>query len=156
MQQVPKLIFGDSKHSTVDQAKKMGLGEEWVYGDPMAQELNAIVSPANTVGEMSGGYDLVIRNRLGRQVEQKAMASLADSPMYLGQARVVATQANIPWLIIVPTVVGRLAGQGSGMSPHVTSYRGLEVELGASFHEFDHDRGTAIFSCNHEGRPADL
>ena len=112
MQQVPKLIFGDSKHSTVDQAKKMGLGEEWVYGDPMAQELNAIVSPANTVGEMSGGYDLVIRNRLGRQVEQNAMASLADSPMYLGQARVVATQANIPWLIIVPTVVGRLAGQG--------------------------------------------
>ena len=43
MQQVPKLIFGDSKHSTVDQAQKMGLGEEWVYGDPMAQELNAIV-----------------------------------------------------------------------------------------------------------------
>ena len=74
MQQVPKLIFGDSKHSTVDQAQKMGLGEEWVYGDPMAQELNAIVSPANTVGEMSGGYDLVIRNRLGRQVEQNAMA----------------------------------------------------------------------------------
>lgn len=113
---VPTLIFGDSNRDAVAMAEKMGLGEEWVRGDPMSAGLDAIVSPANTVGEMSGGYDLVIRNRLGRQVEQAVMASLADTPIYLGQSRVIATRAKIPWLIVVPTVVGRLAGTGGNTS----------------------------------------
>ena len=116
MRHIPKLVFGDINREMVSLAEKIGLGEEWVCGDPMSAGLDAIVSPANTVGEMSGGYDLVIRNRLGRQVEQAVMASLADTPLYLGQARAIATQASIPWLIVVPTVVGRLAGTGGNTS----------------------------------------
>jgi len=65
LEQVPILVFGDRDRAIVDEAKSIGLGEDWVYGDPMSVQLDAIVSPANTVGEMSGGYDLVIRNRLG-------------------------------------------------------------------------------------------
>ena len=62
---VPVLVFGDLNRSVVARARRIGLGSDWVEGDPMKSNLDAIVSPANTVGEMSGGYDLVIRNRLG-------------------------------------------------------------------------------------------
>ena len=109
---VPVMVFGDMDASVAAKAEKMGLGEEWVRGDPMkAQNLDAVVSPANTVGEMSGGYDLVIRNKLGMGVQQKAMKSLETSKLYLGQCRVIRTgNGKIPYLMIVPTVVGALRG----------------------------------------------
>jgi len=79
---VPVMVFGDMDASVAAKAEKMGLGEEWVRGDPMkAPNLDAVVSPANTVGEMSGGYDLVIRNKLGMGVQQKAMKSLEKMPL---------------------------------------------------------------------------
>ncbi len=78
--EVPSLIFGDLNPSVVEAAKKMNLGEEWVFGDPMSVPLHAIVSPANTLGEMSGGYDLVIRNKLGASVERRVMQNLAEEP----------------------------------------------------------------------------
>jgi O-acetyl-ADP-ribose deacetylase (regulator of RNase III) len=109
---VPVMVFGDSNASVVAKAEKLGLGEEWVRGDPMkARSLNAVVSPANTVGEMSGGYDLVIRNKLGMQVQERAMKSLEKSKLYLGQCRVIPSgNGRIPYLMIVPTVVGALRG----------------------------------------------
>ena len=109
--QVPILVFGDRNPDVVEQAKKIGLGEEFIQGDPMNAEIDAIVSPANTVGEMSGGYDLVIRNRLGVAVETAVMKSLEKTKIYLGQARVFATgHPSIKSLIVVPTVVGSLVG----------------------------------------------
>tara|TARA_R110002072_G_C7974114_1_gene535140 strand:- start:243 stop:824 length:582 start_codon:yes stop_codon:yes gene_type:complete len=110
---IPELIFGDQNLAVVERARKMGLGCDWVDGDPMKTSLDAIVSPANTVGEMSGGYDLVIRNRLGSGVERTVMASLEQSPLYLGHARALKIESSIiPWIIVVPTVVGKLAGSG--------------------------------------------
>jgi len=114
MKTIPILVFGDKTQSVVDRAKAIGLGEEWVTGDPMNARLDAIVSPANTVADMSGGYDLVIRNRLGTQVEDIARNSVDRTPIFLGQARVVDTKNTlIPHMIIVPTVVGALAGGNS-------------------------------------------
>ena len=94
----------------VETARKLNLGEEWVFGDPMSVALDAVVSPANTIGEMSGGYDLVIRNTLGAAVQKIVMQSLESSPLYLGQARAIKTDLKIPWVIVVPTVVGKGAG----------------------------------------------
>jgi len=109
---VPTMIFGDINLAVVAKAEAIGLGDEWIKGDPMnATNLDAVVSPANTVGEMSGGYDLVIRNRLGATVENIAMKSLAEEKIYLGQCRVVKSgNGIIPNLMIVPTVVGALSG----------------------------------------------
>ena len=110
LKEVPILVFGDRTSSVVDMAKKIGLGEEWVVGDPMNANVNAIVSPANTIGDMSGGYDLVIRNKLGSHVEDLAIESLRHSELPMGGARAIKTQSSIPWMIIVPTVVGSLSG----------------------------------------------
>ena len=109
---VPTMVFGDINLAVVAKAEAIGLGDEWVKGDPMnATNLDAIVSPANTVGEMSGGYDLIIRNKLGMVVEDIAMKSLANEKIYLGQCRVVKSgNGVIPNLMIVPTVVGALRG----------------------------------------------
>jgi len=109
---VPTMVFGDRNLAVVAKAEAIGLGDEWIKGDPMnATNLDAVVSPANTVGEMSGGYDLVIRNRLGATVENIAMKSLAEEKIYLGQCRVVKSgNGIIPNLMIVPTVVGALSG----------------------------------------------
>ena len=109
---VPTMVFGDINLAVVAKAEAIGLGDEWVKGDPMnATNLDAIVSPANTVGEMSGGYDLIIRNKLGMVVEDIAMKSLANEKIYLGQCRVVKSgNGVIPNLMIVPTVVGALSG----------------------------------------------
>ncbi|MDB4542911.1 macro domain-containing protein [bacterium] len=109
---IPVLVFGDINRTVVGKARRLGLGQEWIEGDPMSAGLDAIVSPANTAGEMSGGYDLVIRNRLGNKVEASVMESLKETPIYLGQARALKTGAAIPWIIVVPTVVGKLAGSG--------------------------------------------
>ncbi|EED31267.1 Appr-1-p processing enzyme family protein [gamma proteobacterium NOR5-3] len=110
--EIPTLIFGDSNRSVVENARRVGLGAEWIDGDPMLASPDAIVSPANTVGEMSGGYDLEIRTKLGIGVEKTVMRSLRESPLLLGQARALKTQSKIPWIIVVPTVVGKLAGSG--------------------------------------------
>jgi O-acetyl-ADP-ribose deacetylase (regulator of RNase III) len=112
MTSIPTMIFGDINREVVNKAKKIGLGDEYIMGDPMnAANLDAIVSPANTVGEMSGGYDLIIRNKLGTIVEDIAMKSLAAEKIYLGQCRVVKSgNGIIPNLMIVPTVVGALVG----------------------------------------------
>lgn len=114
--EIPNLVFGDLNPSVVESAKKMNLGEEWVFGDPMSVPLHAIVSPANTLGEMSGGYDLVIRNKLGASVERLVMQNLAEEPILLGQARALETGAKIPWIIVVPTVIGKAAGSSGPTS----------------------------------------
>jgi O-acetyl-ADP-ribose deacetylase (regulator of RNase III) len=126
---IPVLVFGDLNRSVVEKAKQIGLGSDWLEGDPMNSELEAIVSPANTAGEMSGGYDLVIRNRLGAGVEHRVKASIEKSPMYLGQARVLETGSSIPWIIVVPTVVGTLTGSGghSGASALPSKTPGADV-----------------------------
>ena len=110
MKSVPRLVFGDRYADIVEMARKIGLGEEWCDGDPLKAKLDAIVSPANTIGEMSGGYDLVIRNTLGADVETRVMQSLEEAPLYLGQARALETGSYIHWIIVVPTVVAKPAG----------------------------------------------
>jgi len=130
---VPILVFGDRSPYVVETAQKIGLGEEFVNGDPMSTDIDAIVSPANTVGEMSGGYDLVIRNRLGLGVEKHVMASLEQNKIYLGQARTFDTgHPQIKKLIVVPTVVGAMRGGNTSAGTLQTLTPSMDViELGA-------------------------
>jgi O-acetyl-ADP-ribose deacetylase (regulator of RNase III) len=108
---VPDLILGDTKTHIIELAEQMGIGDEWVRGDPMSVNLDAIVSPANTIGEMSGGYDLKIRTYFEKYqkipLQQIVQKSIQDKPMVVGQARAIKVGGTIPWIIIVPTVIGR-------------------------------------------------
>lgn len=130
---VPVLVFGDRSPYIVEKAQKIGLGEEHIHGDPMTADIQAIVSPANTIGDMSGGYDLVIRNRLGIEVEDDVKESLSKFPLYLGQARTIKTHdPKIKRLIVVPTVVGALRGGNTSIGSLQTMTPSMDViERGA-------------------------
>jgi O-acetyl-ADP-ribose deacetylase (regulator of RNase III) len=109
---VPELIIADRKVAAVEHAKKVGLGDKWYPGwDPLAvPDLEAIVSPANTIGEMSGGYDLALRNAYQRQkiaVQPIVQKSLRERELLLGQARALKVGGAVPWLVVVPTVIGK-------------------------------------------------
>ena len=126
--EVPILVFGDRTPYIVERAQKIGLGEEFVNGDPMTTDIDAIVSPANTIGEMSGGYDLVIRNRLGITVEKVIMESLAENKLYLGQARTFDTgNPKIKKIIVVPTVAGAMHGGNTSVGTLQTLTPSLDV-----------------------------
>lgn len=114
---LPILCVADRKSAAVEHAEKLGLGDEWYPGwDPLEiPNIDAIVSPANTLGEMSGGYDLVLRNAYQHQkiaIQPIVQENLRKSPLELGEACAVATGGKIPWLIVVPTVLGKNDAHG--------------------------------------------
>lgn len=109
---LPILCIGDRKSAAVEYAKSCGLGDEWYPGwDPLAiPVLDGIVSPANTIGEMSGGYDLSLRTAYQRQkiaIQPIVQGSIRAEAIHLGEARALRVGGNIPWLIVVPTVIGK-------------------------------------------------
>ena len=109
---LPILCIADRKSAAVDYSKNYGLGDEWYPGwDPLAiSGLDGIVSPANTIGEMSGGYDLALRTAYQRQkiaVQPIVQESIRKEAIHLGEARALHVGGIIPWLIVVPTVVGK-------------------------------------------------
>ena len=118
----PTLVFGDTKRAVVQKAEEMSLGDEFVAGDPLTRKLDAIVSPANTIGEMSGGYDLVIRNFYANQkidVQSKIQQNLLKRPIKLGEARAIKIGGRVPWLIVVPTVLGKVGAGFKSTTPSV-------------------------------------
>ena len=109
---LPILCIGDRKFAAVEYAKNCGLGDEWYPGwDPLAiPTLDGIVSPANTIGEMSGGYDLSLRTAYQRQkiaIQPIVQQSIREKTIHLGEARALYVGGSIPWLIVVPTVIGK-------------------------------------------------
>ena len=81
-----------------------------LQGSMLEQHVSAWVSPTNARGSMDGGLDLVIKNRLGVQVEgrlQQEIGRLYQGIMPVGHATCVPTDRNLPrYLISTPTMVG--------------------------------------------------
>jgi O-acetyl-ADP-ribose deacetylase (regulator of RNase III) len=68
----------------------------------------AVVSPANSYGEMGGGVDLVYRTHFGRDIERRVQAKIREvfgNYLPIGEAVLVETgSAGIPHLISAPTM----------------------------------------------------
>lgn len=74
-------------------------------GNPLAFEIDAVVSPANTAGIMNGGFDAVLRDFFGTTLEYRVRMSIKENPLSVGQAKAIQTTHNkIKWLIVAPTV----------------------------------------------------
>ncbi|MDA9224711.1 hypothetical protein N9P17_07385 [Tateyamaria sp.] len=115
---LPILCLADRKSAAIEYAESQGLADEWYPGwDPLAiPELDGIISPANTIGEMSGGYDLALRTAYQRQkiaIQPIVQNSIRNKPIHLGEARAIQVGGQIPWLLVVPTVVGKNDTHGS-------------------------------------------
>ncbi|WP_444936418.1 macro domain-containing protein [Microbulbifer sp. JMSA004] len=79
-----------------------------IEGDFFSKSADAMVSPANSFGIMDGGLDLLIRDRLGFQVEDRVQARIKSDfhgEFPIGSAVLVPTShENWPYLISAPTM----------------------------------------------------
>lgn len=77
-------------------------------GDFFSLETDCVVSPANSFGYMDGGLDLVILEKLGRQVQEKLQKQIQENyfgELLVGQAELVKTDnLKIPYCISAPTM----------------------------------------------------
>lgn len=100
-----KVIIADHNNQVVKALNNYDPTFEWYEGNPLAFEIDAVVSPANTAGIMNGGFDAVLRNFFGTTLEYRVRMSLKEIPLSVGEARAIQTAHNkINWLIVAPTV----------------------------------------------------
>ena len=79
-----------------------------VEGSIVQVARGAVVSPANSYGEMGGGVDLVYRNHFGREIERRVQAKIQQTfgnYLPIGEPVLVETGSTvIPHLITAPTM----------------------------------------------------
>ena len=100
-----KVIVADQNKRVLQALKDYDPTFEWHLGNPLAFEIDAVVSPANTGGIMNGGYDAALRRYFGNALEYRVRMSIKEAPIYVGEARAIQTvDPKVKWLIIAPTV----------------------------------------------------
>ncbi len=81
---------------------------EVVHGDFFSRPTDAMVSPANSFGIMDGGLDLLIRERLGRDIELRTRERIRErhhGELPVGLAEIVETDhTDWPYLVCAPTM----------------------------------------------------
>jgi O-acetyl-ADP-ribose deacetylase (regulator of RNase III) len=99
------VLVSDRNKRIVDLIKTYDCTFEAEIGDPLAFDIDAVVSPANTAGIMNGGYDATLRNYFGVSIEYRVRESLKEKPLAVGEARAIQTaHKKVQWLIVAPTV----------------------------------------------------
>ena len=110
-----KVIIADHNKSTISSINECNPSFEVEEGNPLAFDIDAIVSPANTKGIMNGGYDAVLRRFFGVTIEYLVQQYLEKFKIDVGQAIAVKTgHPKVHWLIVTPTV----SVNGEGLSGH--------------------------------------
>ena len=112
-----KVIIADHNKSTISSMEELCPSFEVQLGNPLAFDIDAVVSPANTKGIMNGGFDAVLRRFFGTIIEVRARQYLEKHPLDVGQAAAIKmSHKTIGWLIISPTV----SIKGNGFSGNDT------------------------------------
>ncbi len=79
-----------------------------IEGDFFAHEADAMVSPANSFGNMDGGLDAAIRDALGGTIEgavRRVILERHHGELHVGAAEVVETTSERwPFLVVAPTM----------------------------------------------------
>ncbi|TXH68483.1 MAG: Appr-1-p processing protein [Thiothrix sp.] len=104
---------------------------EVIDGDILAQEADALVSPANSFGYMDGGLDLKISQQLGWDIEGKVRQKLLDEfygELPVGHALIVETGVSqFPYLISAPTM--RVPMDVSNTANAFLAFKAILVEV---------------------------
>ena len=110
-----KVLIADHNKSTIASINECNPSFEVEEGNPLAFDIDAVVSPANTMGIMNGGYDAVLRRYFGIAIEYTVQKYLEKFKIDVGQAIAVKTgHQKVNWLIVTPTV----SVTGEGLSGH--------------------------------------
>ena len=114
---------------------------EVLVGDLLRLRCDALVSPANSFGDMGGGLDKRIDDFFRGEAQARAMGRIAErwhGELPVGSADVIAMPSRrFPWLVVAPTmrVPGRVAGT---LNAYLAFRAALVVAIGHS------DGGTRI------------
>ena len=101
-----KVLVADNDERVYQAFKDYEPDFEVEFGNPMAYDIDAIVSPANTWGLLDGGFDASIRRVFGEwgQVNIKK-AILERGGIKIGEAIVVKTyHRQISRIVVAPTM----------------------------------------------------
>jgi O-acetyl-ADP-ribose deacetylase (regulator of RNase III) len=103
----------------------------WHEGNPLAFDIDAVVSPANTAGIMNGGYDAALRRHFGNTLEYRVRMSIKEKPILVGEARAIQTvDTKVKWLIVAPTVSIAADGlSGHESVSYAAAYKSVIVAL---------------------------
>jgi len=100
-----KVLIADNNRAVVTAVEQYDPTFDIAFGNPLAFDIDAVVSPANTKGIMNGGFDAALRRFFGTIIEVKARRFLDQHLLDVGQAAAIrTTHKKIKWLIIAPTV----------------------------------------------------
>ena len=126
-----KVLIADHNKSTIASIEELDPSFEVELGDPLAFDIDAVVSPANTKGIMNGGYDAVLRRYFGIGIEYMVQQYLEKFKIDVGQAIAVKTgHYKVDWLIVSPSV--RVSGEGLSGHTSVTyacAYNSVKVAI---------------------------
>ena len=126
-----KVLIADHNKSTIASIEELNPSFDVELGDPLAFDIDAVVSPANTKGIMNGGYDAVLRRYFGIGIEYMVHKYLEKFKIDVGQAIAVKTgHPKVDWLIVSPTV----SVSGDGLSGHTSvsyacAYNSVKVAI---------------------------
>ncbi len=110
-----KVLISDHKQSVITAAEECNPSFDVELGNPLAFDIDAVVSPANTKGIMNGGYDAVLRRYFGLTIEMRVRQYIEKFPISVGEAISVMTgHDKVQFLIVTPTV----SANGEGLSGH--------------------------------------
>ena len=110
-----EVLLADHNKTTIACINECNQSFEVELGNPLAFDIDAVVSPANTKGIMNGGYDAVLRRYFGVGIEYKVRQYFDKFKLDVGEAIAVKTfHSKVEWLIVTPTV----SVTGEGLSGH--------------------------------------
>ena len=114
-----KILVADYNKSTIASINECNPSFDFELGNPLAFDIDAVVSPANTMGIMNGGYDAVLRRYLGVGIEYIVRKYFEKFKLNADEAIAVKTgHSKVEWLIVAPTV----SVTGEGLSGHATDF----------------------------------
>ena len=109
------ILIADNKQAVITAAEECNPSFEIEWGNPLAFDIDAVVSPANTMGIMNGGYDAVLRRYFGVTIELRVRQYIEKFPISVGEAIAVMTgHEKVKFLIVTPTV----SVNNDGLSGH--------------------------------------
>ena len=113
------VVVADHNQLVLQALKDYAPTFDWYDGSPLAFDIDAVVSPANTAGIMNGGYDAALRRYFGTTLEYRVRMSIKERSIPIGEARAIQTvDPKVKWLIVAPTV--SMATDGLSGHPSVS------------------------------------
>ena len=99
------ILIADHNKSTIASINECNPSFDVELGNPLAFDIDAVVSPANTMGIMNGGYDAVLRRYFGVGIEYTERQYFDKFKLDVGEAIAVITgHSKVEWLywILIP------------------------------------------------------